>query len=147
MWLTDVNQLLLRIREGAQWGVKIQPAVDIQEKRRNLLSKLAEVKSEIDKYAEYDYNCKVEQDAFGDWYTKEHDENCCRKGVAIDANKGEDFGVFQCDKELGARYQSRYDNLKRLSDFVDCFKNPSAAKEMFPLTTGGALDSCIHDNV
>ena len=142
-----MNQVLLRTREAAKWKVEIQPAVDVEEKRRDLSSKLAEVESELKKYAPYDYLCKVEQDPFGDWYTKEHDENCCRKGVAIDANKGEDFGVFECDKEVGARYQSRHDNLKRLSEFAECLKDPSAASAKFPLTTGVVLDSCIHDNV
>ena len=37
--------------------VEIQPAVDVQKKRKDLSSKLAEVEKVLGKYAPYDYDC------------------------------------------------------------------------------------------
>lgn len=138
-------QVLLHTREGAHWRVEIQPAVDIREMRRDLSSKLAEVKRVFEKYALYECDCAGDFDMFGDWYAKRHDENCCRKGVP--ANEDDDSRVFDCDRDLETRYESRQEKLERLTDFIECFKGPFTTRSVFPLTLGYALDSCIHDNV
>jgi hypothetical protein len=138
-------QVLLHTREGAHWMVEIQPAVDVQKKRKDLSSKLAEVEKVLDKYALYDYDCTGDFDMFGDWYSKRHDENCCRKGVP--ANEDDDWTFFDCDRALSKRYELRLDELERPCDFMDCLKNPPAAKSLSPLTAGRAMNTCIHDNV
>ena len=141
-------KVLLRTREGgAHWRVEIQPAVDVQKKRRVLSSALDEAKRVIKKYPPYDYDCRGGFDTFGDWYAVSHDENCCREGVPVNKDKDDDWRVFNCDVELRERYKLRLKELERLGDFMDCFKSPLAAMSLFPLTTGRAMTSCIHDNV
>jgi hypothetical protein len=136
--------VLLHTREGAHWRVEIQPAFDVQEKRRELSDAIDEVESYLQKYAPYRYDCAGDFDMFGDWYTKHHDEICCRKGVPVNEDDGWRF--LDCDRDLQKRYKSREDKLGRLSDFIECFKG-SSMRSVFPLTMGYVLDSCIHDNV
>jgi hypothetical protein len=143
--LTDSGQILLHTRRESTWKVEIKPAIDVQDERRELASKLTGIREALSKYAPYEY-CAGDFDAFGEWYTIRHDEYSCRKGVPINASKNVDHPLFGCDVELSERYQSKLDLLERLSDFIDCFKDPSTANGVFPLTTGGVLDSCIHDN-
>jgi hypothetical protein len=143
--LINIDQVLLYTRKGSTWTVGIKPAVDIQEQRKDLTSKLNEIWKVLDEHPD-DYNCQGDFDAFGEWYTEWHDNHCCRKGVPINFDYDEVIRVHGCDIELSQRHRSKLDNLDRLSDFIERFKDPSNATTMFPLTTGRVLNSCIHDN-
>jgi hypothetical protein len=132
---------MLHTREGSTWRVEIKPAVDFQEERRELADKITEIWKGLNKHKDDDHNCQVDFDAFGDLYVKWHMSPCRRKRFRGDAEFDEG-----CDIELFKKYQAKHDRLERLSDFIDCFKDSSTANGVFPLTTGGVLDSCIHDN-
>ena len=144
--LINIDQVLLYTREGSTWTVSIEPAVDVQEQRRGLANKLDEIGKVLDKYNPDDYICQGSFDAFGEWYTEWHDNNCCRKGVPIDPDYDEVYRRHGCDRELEQKHRSKLEKLERLSDFIERFKDPSNATTMFPLTTGRVLNSCIHDN-
>ena len=140
--LIDLGQILLHTREGSTWRVEIRPAVDVQEERRDLANKITEIRKRLDKLENPGgHNCQVDFDAFGDRYVKWHGTHCRRKRVPLCAELDE-----SCDIELLKSYQSKHDKLERLSDFIECFEDSSTANGVFPLTTGGVLDSCIHDN-
>jgi hypothetical protein len=137
-----MDQVLLHTRKGSTWRVEIKPAADVQAERNDLAGKITEIWKRRDKLDNPDdHNCQVGFDAFGDRYVKWHEIPCRWKRFPIDAEFDEG-----CDIELLKSYQSKHERLERLSDFIDCFKDPSTANGVFPLTTGGVLDSCIHDN-
>jgi hypothetical protein len=134
-------QVLLHTRKGSTWRVEIKPAADVQEERDDVARKITEIWKRLGKYNDDDHSCQVDFDVSGDRYVKWHESPCRRKRFPIDAEFDED-----CDIELLEKYQAKHDRLERLSDFIDCLKDPSTANAVFPLTTGGILESCIHDN-
>jgi hypothetical protein len=61
-----MGQILLHTRKDYTWKVEIKPAVDVQDERRDLASKLIEVFEVLSKYAPYDYYCAGDFDVFGE---------------------------------------------------------------------------------
>jgi fructosamine-3-kinase len=126
-------------REGDKFNVEIMPAYNIREVQENANDLVNQVEKELANYAPDEYLCHGDFDAFGEWYSKYHD-TYCRKGIPVD-----DFCDHSCDIELLMEYKWQRDRIRRHYDFLSCFKNPSKASTVFPLTSGRVMRSCIHD--
>lgn len=133
--------MLLRSREGSICTVEIEPAIDLQEKRKKADRKFRQANKDLEGYMPDEYNCHGEFDAFGEFFSEYHDAPPCRKGIRID-----DYNEHSCDIEIFIRRRSERDRLERGYEFMNCFNDPNKASAVYPLTSGRVFDSCIHDN-
>ena len=133
--------MLLHSREGAVYRVEIEPAIDLQEERKDADIRLHQASKKLEGYMPDEYLCHGDFDAFGDFFSRFHDAPPCRKGTPID-----DFKKYSCDVEIFVKRKSERDRMERQYDFMDCFNDPTNADTVYPLTIGRVLDSCIHDN-
>lgn len=114
--------------------------LSLQEEQKKVDTSFNQAVEELEKYMPDEYCCHGEFDTFGEWFSKFHDSPPCQKGLPID-----DYREHHCDLEIFMKIQSERDRMKREYDFMDCFRDPSKANTVFPLTTGRLLGTCIHD--